>query len=191
MEINPFEENGWSLFSCFWLILLFGGILDEDLEIELVEEEPPFLRGHTKQSMDMSPIKIVKVRSVGTLIWTGQVNFFQCKNSVFHSSLLIRVSRIQATGGSIDCWLGSRIFFILKGYWSCLLPCNSFTFFLFFFEEAEINMCAWSTITIMSRPWGLHSQRQLEGFACCWPLTWNYWHWVLWPICQEENSWDS
>ncbi|KAM9296662.1 ATP-dependent RNA helicase DHX8 [Gastrophryne carolinensis] len=33
---------------------------DEDLEIELVEEEPPFLRGHTKQSMDMSPIKIVK-----------------------------------------------------------------------------------------------------------------------------------
>lgn len=38
------------------------GFLDEDLEIELVEEEPPFLRGHTKQSMDMSPIKIVKVR---------------------------------------------------------------------------------------------------------------------------------
>lgn len=36
-------------------------MLDEDLEIELVEEEPPFLRGHTKQSMDMSPIKIVKV----------------------------------------------------------------------------------------------------------------------------------
>ncbi|KAK2111928.1 ATP-dependent RNA helicase dhx8 [Saguinus oedipus] len=33
---------------------------DEDLEIELVEEEPPFLRGHTKQSMDMSPIKIIK-----------------------------------------------------------------------------------------------------------------------------------
>uniref|UniRef100_A0A8C7YXA9 ATP-dependent RNA helicase DHX8 n=1 Tax=Oryzias sinensis TaxID=183150 RepID=A0A8C7YXA9_9TELE len=35
---------------------------DEDLEIELVEEEPPFLRGHTKQSMDMSPVKIVKER---------------------------------------------------------------------------------------------------------------------------------
>nr|XP_035157466.1 uncharacterized protein LOC100390011 [Callithrix jacchus] len=30
---------------------------DEDLEIELVEEEPPFLRGHTKQSMDISPLK--------------------------------------------------------------------------------------------------------------------------------------
>lgn len=38
-----------------------GGLSDEDLEIELVEEEPPFLRGHTKQSMDMSPVKIVKV----------------------------------------------------------------------------------------------------------------------------------
>lgn len=45
----------------------FGGFPDEDLEIELVEEEPPFLRGHTKQSMDMSPIKIVKVRNAGTL----------------------------------------------------------------------------------------------------------------------------
>lgn len=39
---------------------------DEDLEIELVEEEPPFLRGHTKQSMDMSPVKIVKVRLMYT-----------------------------------------------------------------------------------------------------------------------------
>lgn len=38
---------------------------DEDLEIELVEEEPPFLRGHTKQSMDMSPVKIVKVQDGG------------------------------------------------------------------------------------------------------------------------------
>lgn len=36
---------------------------DEDLEIELVEEEPPFLRGHTKQVMDMSPVKIVKVHT--------------------------------------------------------------------------------------------------------------------------------
>lgn len=28
-----------------------------------MEEEPPFLRGHTKQSMDMSPVKIVKVQA--------------------------------------------------------------------------------------------------------------------------------
>lgn len=44
---------------------MFGHVCchsDEDLEIELVEEEPPFLRGHTKQSMDMSPVKIVKVQ---------------------------------------------------------------------------------------------------------------------------------
>lgn len=39
------------------------GPSDEDLEIELVEEEPPFLRGHTKQVMDMSPVKIVKVNT--------------------------------------------------------------------------------------------------------------------------------
>ena len=33
---------------------------NEDLEIELVEEEPPFLSGHTKQSLDLSPVRIVK-----------------------------------------------------------------------------------------------------------------------------------
>lgn len=34
---------------------------DEDVEIEIVEDEPPFLRGQTKLSMHLSPIKIVKV----------------------------------------------------------------------------------------------------------------------------------
>nr|XP_057921996.1 ATP-dependent RNA helicase DHX8-like [Doryrhamphus excisus] len=33
---------------------------DEDVEIDLVEEEPPFLRGQTKWSASMSPVKIVK-----------------------------------------------------------------------------------------------------------------------------------
>ncbi|KAF0989303.1 hypothetical protein HZS_1471 [Henneguya salminicola] len=33
---------------------------DEDLEIELKEEEPPFLKGQTKYSIDVSPIKIVQ-----------------------------------------------------------------------------------------------------------------------------------
>ncbi|XP_046841771.1 ATP-dependent RNA helicase DHX8-like [Xenia sp. Carnegie-2017] len=33
---------------------------DEEIEIELVEEEPPFLNGQTKLSIDMSPVKIVK-----------------------------------------------------------------------------------------------------------------------------------
>jgi len=33
---------------------------DEDIEIELKEEEPPFLQGQTKLSIDVSPIKIVK-----------------------------------------------------------------------------------------------------------------------------------
>lgn len=46
---------------CSLCLTLFVYRSDEDLEIELVEEEPPFLRGHTKQSMDMSPVKIVKV----------------------------------------------------------------------------------------------------------------------------------
>jgi len=35
---------------------------DEDIEIELVEEEPPFLKGHGRAGMDLSPIRIVKVQ---------------------------------------------------------------------------------------------------------------------------------
>ena len=41
---------------------------DEDVEIDLVEEEPAFLRGQTKQSLQISPVKIVKVSSQGELI---------------------------------------------------------------------------------------------------------------------------
>ncbi|XP_029312987.1 ATP-dependent RNA helicase DHX8-like [Cottoperca gobio] len=33
---------------------------DQELEIDLVEEEPPFLRGQTKWSTNLSPVKIVK-----------------------------------------------------------------------------------------------------------------------------------
>lgn len=34
--------------------------LEEDLDIEVREEEPPFLSGQTKQSLDLSPIRVVK-----------------------------------------------------------------------------------------------------------------------------------
>ncbi|XP_058477789.1 ATP-dependent RNA helicase DHX8-like [Solea solea] len=33
---------------------------DEDVEIDLVEEEPPFLQGQTKWTLNLSPVKIVK-----------------------------------------------------------------------------------------------------------------------------------
>lgn len=34
---------------------------DDDYEVELVEEEPPFLRGQTKLTANVSPVRIVKV----------------------------------------------------------------------------------------------------------------------------------
>lgn len=34
----------------------------------MVEEEPPFLSGQTKLSIDMSPVKIVKVKYVQFLV---------------------------------------------------------------------------------------------------------------------------
>lgn len=34
---------------------------DQELEIDLVDDEPPFLRGQTKWSANMSPVRIVKV----------------------------------------------------------------------------------------------------------------------------------
>lgn len=37
------------------------GDSDEEVEIELKEEDPPFLSGHGRQSIDLSPVRIVKV----------------------------------------------------------------------------------------------------------------------------------
>ena len=36
-------------------------VTDEDMEIEMVEEEPEFLKGHGRIGLELSPIKIVKV----------------------------------------------------------------------------------------------------------------------------------
>jgi len=41
---------------------MFLCVVDEDIEIELVEEEPPFLKGRGRAGMDLSPIRIVKVK---------------------------------------------------------------------------------------------------------------------------------
>ena len=60
----------WLLSSLLlmWLLGMLAkdddGSGDEDVEIELVEEEPPFLKGCGRQlGLDMSPVKIVKVRA--------------------------------------------------------------------------------------------------------------------------------
>ena len=37
-----------------------GGELEEDVDIEVKEEEPPFLAGQTKQSLELSPIRVIK-----------------------------------------------------------------------------------------------------------------------------------
>jgi ATP-dependent RNA helicase DHX8/PRP22 len=33
---------------------------EEDIEIEMVEDEPPFLQGHGRMLHDLSPVRIVK-----------------------------------------------------------------------------------------------------------------------------------
>lgn len=43
------------------LIIMTLFLTDEDIEIEIVDEEPAFLRGQTKLSVSMSPVKIAKV----------------------------------------------------------------------------------------------------------------------------------
>lgn len=67
--IGPNDSNFWDSFCGFAGFNEDTGILpdeedpgsDEDVEIEIVEDEPAFLRGQTKLSMHLSPIKIVKV----------------------------------------------------------------------------------------------------------------------------------
>jgi ATP-dependent RNA helicase DHX8/PRP22 len=48
---------------------------DEDVDIELKEEEPPFLAGQTKQSLELSPIRIVRVAegSLNRAAMSGEV----------------------------------------------------------------------------------------------------------------------
>lgn len=47
---------------------------NEDLEIDLVEEEPPFLNGHTKQSIDLSPVSVTS--SFFTIFWISSFVWF-------------------------------------------------------------------------------------------------------------------
>ncbi|RCH99567.1 DEAH-box ATP-dependent RNA helicase prp22 [Rhizopus azygosporus] len=46
----------------------FNGSIEpeEEIDVEVREEEPPFLRGQTKRSLDLSPVKVVKIPD-GTL----------------------------------------------------------------------------------------------------------------------------
>lgn len=39
---------------------------EEEIDVEVREEEPPFLRGQTKKSLDLSPVKVIKIPD-GTL----------------------------------------------------------------------------------------------------------------------------
>ena len=50
---------------------------DEEIEIELREEDPPFLRGHGRQSVELSPVRIVKV----------SVKMSECLNHVIRGML--------------------------------------------------------------------------------------------------------
>ena len=45
---------------------------DEDIEVELVEEEPTFLRGQTKLTISHSPVRIVKVR-IYWCVWSRRI----------------------------------------------------------------------------------------------------------------------
>lgn len=57
------EKNSIWLLEFFFF---FQGLLpreedeEEDIEIELVEDEPPFLQGHGRMLHDLSPVRIVK-----------------------------------------------------------------------------------------------------------------------------------
>lgn len=57
---QPFLEFSLEPFG-YCHVISFLHPSDENIDVELVEEEPPFLRGRTKHTMNLSPVKIVKV----------------------------------------------------------------------------------------------------------------------------------
>ena len=56
---------------------------DEEVEIEMVEEEPSFLRGQTRMTMQHSPVKIVKVSNAAILL-VSIVCLLSCHFAVLH-----------------------------------------------------------------------------------------------------------
>ena len=52
------------MLTCWPNCLIFYFVLDEDVEIELVEDLAPFLASHSRQQLDLSPVKIVKVQHI-------------------------------------------------------------------------------------------------------------------------------
>ena len=52
MKDSPFNSTSFSLIQV--------DSDEEDVEIELVEEEAPFLKGHGRHLNDLSPVRIVK-----------------------------------------------------------------------------------------------------------------------------------
>lgn len=69
----PYYRRDWYNINFVIFIFLFiyfdwFYLTDEDIEIEIVDEEPLFLRGQTKLSVAMSPVKIVKVGEQKQLI---------------------------------------------------------------------------------------------------------------------------
>ena len=69
-------------FRCTRIIIIMIPVTDQDVEIDLVEEEPPFLKGQTKWTLNMSPVKIVKVN-----VWCGYMYAHDHNNRHFKVSL--------------------------------------------------------------------------------------------------------
>jgi len=113
-------------------------LADEDIEIELVEEEPPFLKGHGRSGMDLSPIRIVKV-----LYWSHLVIAYLCLSDNFYASLqcctvlhLLLISRYVLRNFNF-----SKFYFIF--YWENLAYFMSCSDTFHFADVAFVVILCW------------------------------------------------
>lgn len=84
------NNNNYDIIEFLMRLLVVSA--DDDVEIELVEEEPPFLKGHGRIGFDLSPVKIVKVDTPNYLV---NMQLFQClsKTQIFAQMFSEMVNR--------------------------------------------------------------------------------------------------
>lgn len=91
-----------------------GGVqrfeLEEDVDIEVKEDEPMFLRGQTTKTLELSPIKVVKVPdgSLNRAAITGVQKSKERKESKFKGKDEVAKEQMKAISGTWEDPLGAR-----------------------------------------------------------------------------------
>ena len=94
---------------------------DEDIEIDIVEDEPLFLRGQTKISIQHSPVKIVKVHVI--MVMGGFSFLGQCPFTAFSDPFVPTRTIVWIGMGYPNSMLITHLYFFQESRWQSPKSC--------------------------------------------------------------------